>query len=493
MDQVDKSRWVAARWKVWQLSCRRLLMDFESALSDPEKAQQRVLSNILRLVHGTQFARDFGINASSSISQFRERVPVQDADAMEQQIQRIRQGHQNVLCNRKVERLVPTSGSTGPHKLIPMTRKGRRDYARAVDLWIGKTMELYPEVCEGSCYVATSPMIAFADPDSRIPVGFADDSAYLSLPARMALSGLLAVPPSVSTMEYNEWRQHTRDMLWNACDLTFLSIWHPSYLLNLFSEDEMAELTHRWPNLKVISCWADGMVHASASRLLEMFPGAALQPKGLWLTEGVVSVPWDGGTASAILNTFLEFETASGEVLLVHELNSNAVYRPVISNRFGLYRYRTGDLVRVTGLNQQTPMLEWIGRADRVSDLCGEKLSEGQVNCALNSIGYQGFVVVLPVIGKSVSHYRLVTCEECPINKTELETQLRKNPHYDWARKLGQLDTMEIITIPGRLANVLENYLIQKQGTHKKFKCLILDKAIVDEILEKISQYQVKK
>ncbi len=70
-----------------------------------------------------------------------------------------------------------------------------------------------------------------------------------------------------------------------------------------------------WPNLKVLSCWADGWSAHSLPALAERFPQAAIQPKGLLATEGVVSIPIGraGHRAAAVTSHFLEFtDTGDG-------------------------------------------------------------------------------------------------------------------------------------------------------------------------------------
>ena len=50
----------------------------------------------------------------------------------------------------------------------------------------------------------------------------------------------------------------------------------------------------------------------------------------------------------------------------------------------GLYRYRMRDRVRVVGFVEATPALEFLGKEEGVSDLRGEKLSEGFVTKVLS-------------------------------------------------------------------------------------------------------------
>ena len=120
----------------------------------------------------------------------------------------------------------------------------------------------------------------------------------------------------------------------------------------------------------------------------------------------------------------------------------------------GLYRYPLGDVVQVAGFLNECPLLRFLGKADRVSDLVGEKLLEAHVSHVLNRTFAAlrltpHFALLTPVPGRP-AHYRLylrcagLGAELQSILQTELESGLRENPHYRYAVRLGQLTAVEI-------------------------------------------------
>jgi len=461
-------------WRAWRASTVKAVAAFHAALSFPAETQAGVLQRILGVADGTAWAKYHGLSRSSSLADFRQRVPVQESDSLEPWILRIRGGECAVLTRSPVERLVPTSGTTGASKLIPMTRASRAEFSIAVDAWMGDLMRQVPGIMKGSCYLATSPCLDVADTGGAVPVGFAADHAYLGPLARAGLSAILAVPPSVASLRGENWREATRHHLFSTKDLRFLSLWHPGYLDALFDEKELASLSNQWSNLAVISTWADGACAGPAMELMKRFPLASHQSKGLWLTEGVVSIPWQGQHPIALLSGFLEFENEEGEVLLAHELVTSRSYRPVLTNSAGLYRYRTGDLVEVTGFLEKTPCLRWIGRADAVSDLCGEKLSEAQVTLALQEIGYPHFALMVPTSDRDGLRYRCLYSADHDLNIQRLESILVRNPHYRWARQLGQLGPIQPQPASASDIQRLQEMLRHQQGPHVKQLHLLL-------------------
>jgi hypothetical protein len=119
----------------------------------------------------------------------------------------------------------------------------------------------------------------------------------------------------------------------------------------------------------------------------------------------------------------------------------------------GLYRYRLGDRVRVTGFAQNTPLLEFLGKEDGVSDLCGEKLSPAFVGCVLEELAGEraylsDFAMLAPSHQESL---RYVLFLQGAASETDLAIRLDKkltqNPHYAYCRRLGQLASPRVFQI----------------------------------------------
>ena len=182
-----------------------------------------------------------------------------------------------------------------------------------------------------------------------------------------------------------------------------------------------------------------------------LFPSVEIQPKGLLATEGCVSFPLveQTGAALALRSHFFEFEEvddsttehgSSGNCRLAHELSRGGRYRVVLTTSGGLYRYQLHDVVEVVGFEKQCPLLRFLGKADRVSDLVGEKLGEPHVRDALNrafsahAISPR-FCLVVPVAGQP-PHYRLYLQGSELVGRPELpgsmasvvQTGLEDNP-----------------------------------------------------------------
>src|ERR1035437_9812324 len=99
-----------------------------------------------------------------------------------------------------------------------------------------------------------------------------------------------------------------------------------------------------WPNLKVVSCWADGHATGAAQQLAQSLGSVVLQPKGLIATEGIISISFEGRHPLAIRSHYLEFEDDSGHLLLSSELQEKHEYNVILTTGGGLCGYCLDEL-----------------------------------------------------------------------------------------------------------------------------------------------------
>jgi len=461
--------------EVFLLQAYPLRRKFQSALQQPGLAQERHLQSILKQAEGTEWSVKFGLEGSIRKEAFRERVPVSDPSKLSTWTDAIAAGRKNVLFRGKTLRLVPTSGTTGPQKWIPMNRHSRAEYARAIQLWLENILRKRGSTGSGSWYLATSPAIDCRHPAATIPSGFAGDADYVGALTQLLLSPRVVVPPKIASLKSEAWRQETRRLLMEAKDLSLLSLWHPSYLDALFNDQEKQALAQRWSKIEVISTWSDGACSGYAESLMQSFPESLHQPKGLFLTEGAITIPYAESHPLALLSGYFEFEDDEGRLLGVEEIQAGSYYRPVITNHAGLYRYRTGDRVIVTGYLEATPCLRWTGRCDNVSDMRGEKLSEDQVEAALAESGLSGMSKLVANHSAAIPHYEIVS-KDRPIEQEAVEhfeALLYRNPHYRWARELGQLGEIRAVSEAHSILGPEQKELQDETRLHRKEQRLV--------------------
>jgi hypothetical protein len=265
-----------------------------------------------------------------------------------------------------------------------------------------------------------------------------------------------AVPADVRFIQdLDTFRRTTLDHLLRCRTLSLISVWHPSFLLLLLG-DLREQAAGLWPNLRVISCWTDANAARDAAELARIFPRAYIQPKGLLSTEGFISIPIADAPAPALAyrSHFYELRCLETDrVLLATEGEVGKRYLIILTTGAGLYRYDTEDVIEIVGYRGTCPLLRFIGRAGHISDHYGEKLNEIFVRERLEGVLRTfGVVAAFAMLACEKNAYTLfiesAADEALLLDVVQaLDHALRENIHYDYCRRLGQLEALRVFRI----------------------------------------------
>jgi hypothetical protein len=417
------------------------------SLRRPDERQLQHLQQIVERNRDTEFGRRYGFGSVKSIQDFQQQVPIHDYEHFRQDINRMLTGEKDILVSDEVLLFEATGGSTGGNKYLPFTRSFLDAIRGAILPWLDDLVTNRPGITAGKAYWAISPALRqAARTPGGIPIGMTSDAEYFGVDLAGSIVDTLAVPASVASVEsLDAWRSATLQYL-SACeDLSFISVWSPTFLLQLL---DAAPDPIEWPALDTISCWCSSTSERYAAELKRRFPDVHFQGKGLLATEGVVTIPIDDACAPVLTvdSGFYEFETDSGKIVLPSDLETGASYGVVMTTEAGLYRYRLGDQVRVSGWYEATPCLEFVGRSGNSSDLCGEKLSAEFVEEALGDL--PGFAFLIPLTAPRPAYIlllddALVSSQQAASTASTADQRLMRNPQYRYARDIGQLPPIQ--------------------------------------------------
>ncbi len=509
--------------RIWKATCAPHWLSYQNARRNILNAQNKILDKIINKNTNTRFGINHSFSTIKSIDEFRTQVSLSTYDDYIQDIKDIGSGQTAVLTKEPVCLFEPTSGSTTATKLIPYPKGLKRDFQRGIGPWIYDLFSNRPDLMNGSAYWSVSPSLIINNSlAGNIPVSFENDTSYLGVFNDRLLSRIMAVPNEIKHVKNIQSFQYVSLLfLLSKMDLKLISVWNPTFLTILFDRmyewwdslisdmkigqinppveiaphikivlekklyfnqsriEELStlgriDITAIWPNLSLVSCWIDGPASIFADSLKKNYlPNVEIQGKGLLATEGFVSFPLWGqeGSALSINSHFFEFlpVDSNDKTMLAHELELDGQYEVVITTSGGFYRYQLHDQIQVVGFDHQVPMMRFMGKADSVSDLFGEKLSEGFVNeivqrflkfYHLNAT----FTMIAPEQENDQYRY-ILFMDEIPSDpykirelELDLDKQLRCNYHYDYCRNLGQLNNAKIRLVPADAAKrVLEN------------------------------------
>lgn len=443
-----------------------------SAECDVGKAQLEYLMKLLKRNADTVYGRMYGFDRIRSYEDFAEHVPLTVYEDYEPYIEAAARGEKRVLTKEKITLFELTSGSSGGKKLIPCTKSLKREFQRGIKPWLYDIYSRVPAVCGGKSYWSVTPVTAGKSyTECGIPIGFEEDSEYFGFVSGRLMRCIFAVDGSVKfSRGMEDFYFRTCKQLLDCEKLTLVSVWSPSFLRILcdFIRDNSDRLFDRsdprvkyaeandfsrvFPDLKIISCWADGSAADGVAEIKKRFEDVLIQPKGLLATECFASFPIIGETGGRLSfrSHFFEFRSLENGRTVTAEKLQKGEYELIVTTGGGFYRYCIGDVIEVLDtFPRRPPLIRFLRRKGAVSDLFGEKLAEDFVRGVLQRLGISESFCLLAPEGK---RYVLYTNAEGAAEDM-LDAALCEAYHYEYCRRLGQLEKAGIVKVCGDPAN----------------------------------------
>lgn len=494
---------------------RRGLQRFEREAPKLELIQRSLLQKWL---HGHARAASTvhsNLKASDSWEQFASKQPCTTYDNYRGLIERQRHQQDKSLFDSPISRYQPTSGSTSAIKWIPYTQAFLGELDQAITPWIGDLYRQFPKIAQGSHYWSLSWIPTSMRDASSTELN--DDMQLMSLGKRL-VAGLTQTAPASIALAKTAEDSLFATLAYLVADeqLSVISIWSPTFGLGLLEQlgncrEELIEVlqqgawgkraaamaglecpgSHKaaqrlkawdgvadpaffaelWPRLTLLSAWDTAAALPWARQLQKLLAHAQFQGKGLWATEGVVSIPLRNHCPLAYRSHVYEFEDLdNGQVLAPWQLRKGQQVMPLLTTGSGFARYRMNDVLQVSDHWRTLPCFTFLGRNDG-TDLVGEKISATLAQTIIAGLTYSDLlpVTLLALSASTPDKPGYVLLIEGPGDSNsvsittlaaQLEHALLKNFHYRLARDLGQLARARCICLP----NMRQIYLEQSRA-----------------------------
>jgi hypothetical protein len=512
---------------------------FKNDMSSFKDFQLKQLSKLLALSEKTTWGQKHKVTSDWDYDIFSSQIPVTDYKDYEKSILNQMENKSNEICI-DCNRYQPTSGSTSGRKWIPYSKEFTQELNMAIGPWIGNLYSTYPRIKGGKHYWSLSWM----PNELREKLKDLDDLNVFSKWQQVIMRMTMASPNSVSHAKTAESAQlATLAWLCSCEDLTMLFVWSPTFALNLMDDlkkykesliiilkygewgkyqDQLNEvecpkskrasnilekwdeelstsfLNLLWPKMSLISCWDTASSKPWATKLRNLFNNSSFQGKGLFATEGVVTIPFNGRYVLSYKSHFYEFEVLDeskesedqpNRIIPSWELKNGMIVSPLITTGSGFFRYKIKDRLEVVDFMNKCPCLVFKGRMGDV-DLVGEKTSPEMVELMFLKIEEKfPTIKCLSLIGVEDLNnkpYYICLCEsENENEKIEIsqfiESELKDNFHYTLARDLGQLNHCTVM-IKINAWNTYQNILISKGMIKGDIKLEILTTVNSDQL-----------
>lgn len=404
---------------------------------DPMRYNTELLMRMLDDNKDTEYGRKYGFADIKSVAEFQERVPLTTFDDYAGYVYRMTEGGESDLISAyNIAHYAKTSGTMGNPKRIPvsdramgvMNRYNMQLRTKVICDAIGFDWANPPylnliesqltTLKNGATYGAISakvigqmgdylPMLMTSPLEALVP-GPKTNTRYLH--ARFALMN-----PEITSMGFSfssillelmqyiesEWEMLVDDIEKGTIDesvkmpadvrASVLGKIQPmperaAQLREIFSQGFDEPIMPKiWPNLTIFSGVATGGFATYYNKLRQRYAGDGVRLfyVGLNASEGILSVPMDVDCPDSVLipdSVFYEFipidSEDQGDIVTIDGVEVGKTYEIVITNQSGFYRYRIRDAVKVTGMYNNTPMIQFQYRIDQTISVLGEKTTE---------------------------------------------------------------------------------------------------------------------
>lgn len=413
------------------------------------QTQEQVLLSLLRAYETTELGQRLGLSQIQTVDQFRAQIPVQDYRGYQPYTERIAQGETRVLTPDPVIYLNLSSGSTGPKKLIPITRRFQKSLQRANQASIGFAIAaLEARGLRLGKLLVTSSARSLGKTEAGIPYGYASvrdlqmgkflyqrilahpyealqiqDSLarhYICLLFALrdrSLGGITATFP-LMVLQICRYLEKHAEALIHDLETGTIAPWLPlepalrSHLAQQWSADpqraaelrqvleQRGRLTPKavWPQLSLVATARGGTSDFYFERFSDYFADTPIFG-GIYAaseaTFGICHALDQNAAILALESGFFEFipidqwDQEQPPTLLATEVKVGEFYRIVVTNFSGFYRYDLGDVVEVVGFYHQAPLIVFRHRRGGLLSATSEKTTEFHVNQVMERLQSQ--------------------------------------------------------------------------------------------------------
>lgn len=470
---------------------------YKYSLSRVESVQRNKLKKLLQASIVTKYCINHNISPNLSWENFKQRIPITEYSDYESLVIAQREHGGLLVSPEPCDRYQPTSGSSSQMKWIPYTTRFLSELDQAIAPLIVDILAREKRLFYGKHYWSLSWIPT--ELRKLVNTNANDDLALIPPWKRIFMSMTMAVPNSISYAASCEGSIFaTLVYLAATRNLSLISVWSPTFALNLFERmkkerlelatilktgkwgrfeaelsfvpcprsEETASILHRWdgqvssiflselwPDLAMISSWDTSSSSLWAKDLKRLFPKATFLGKGLWATEGVVTIPFDGKYPLAVNSHFYEFKDLdTDKVYPAWGLKLGQVVTPLLTTGSGFLRYALPDRLKVIDFIDDCPCFIFLGRKGGV-DLVGEKLSPEIAIDIIKQVSNRFNVRALSLFGvtREGSDFEkpgyILLCEGDHTAHAEeaignyTEKILLESFHYKLARDIGQLSS----------------------------------------------------
>lgn len=356
--------------------------------------QQRILKKILRQLSNTELGKDLKFAKIKSYNDFRNRVPVTQYEFYESYIEKIKNGQQKVMTNKRVKWFAKTAGTTsGKSKLVPLTTQIMKQcHVRGTFFALSKIHQQDKSMRLLSHKNLLIPGGIYETLNSGITV--ADVSAVISINIPFIYRGYYT--PDIHVQTFSKWEEKISNAVKQISEedvgtMSGVPTWILSVLQKMKEDYPFGKLIDKWKNLQVY--FHGGVSFEPYRKQFEELVGK--DDFNFFevynATEGFFGIQENLNSNNLLLLTdnYIFYEFIPLEIFYAGQMNAidlrevkvEVPYVMLVTAPNGLIRYMIGDVITFKSLNPFT--FKITGRTQEYINAFGEDLLLSNVENAL--------------------------------------------------------------------------------------------------------------
>jgi len=488
---------------------KKRIHQMELFMKYPNEVQQELLQGLLRWAHKTEYGIEHEFASIKNYSDFKNRLPIVSYEDIYPEIERCRQGEQNIFCPSPIKWFAKSSGtSNNRSKFIPISTESLENchYKAGKDMlsiYFNNNEEA--QILSGKCLRLGGSNELYQNTDSY----FGDLSAIIidNLPFWAELGST----PSQKVSLMSEWETKMEAIIQESMSEKVTSLagipsWMLVLLQNVLVKTGKANINEVWPDIEVYfhggvsfqpyQTQFEKIMNHKEINYYEIFNAS----------EGFFGIQDRNDSNELLLmldyGIFYEFIPVKSESLSEAEaiiplskvaLNTN--YAMVITTNAGLWRYKIGDTVKFTSLSPYR--IQVTGRTKSYINVFGEELMVDNAEAALNMAARAMKVEVIdftagPIFmenDKKGGHEWLIEFKEAPKDLegfTQLLDQFLKEKNSDYEAKRYKNITLKIPKVHAVKKGLFYRWLASenKLGGQHKVPRLSNSRNLLEELLK---------
>ena len=474
----------------------------------PNEVQQELLHNLLNVSSKTEIGIKYDFKTIKNYQDFKNRLPVSTYEDIFDQIERCRNGEQNIFWPEPIKWFAKSSGTTNAKsKFIPVSSEALEDchYKAGKDM-----LSLYfnnnenAQMFTGKCLRLGGSRELYRNTNSY----FGDLSAIIidNLPFWAELSST----PSQKVSLMSEWESKMKAIIdesinENVTSLAGVPSWMLVLLQNVLRETKKETIFDIWPSIEV---YFHGGVsfRPYKSQFKKLFNNSNPNYYEIYnASEGFFAIQDRNNSEDLLLmldyGIFYEFipvplnekTNEIDAIIPLSQVKLKKNYAIVITTNAGLWRYKIGDTVKFTSLNPYR--IKITGRTKNYINAFGEELMIENADVAITKAAKKMNVEILdytagPIFmkGNKKGRHEWIIEFKKPPNDIDrfayLLDQFLKNENSDYEAKRYKDFAISMPKVKVAKKDLFYNWLKSKNklGGQHKVPRLSNDRLFLDEL-----------